>query len=73
MKGFLIPDLPDDVRIYDLSEIDFKKLQEGFKKGRKQIELERLRKTIERKLEDLVKSNRTRIDFKEKYVEMIAE
>ena len=73
VKGFLIPDLPDDVRIYDLSEIDFDKLQERFKKNRKRIELERLRKSIVKRLEELVKANRTRLDFKEKYEEMIAD
>jgi type I restriction enzyme, R subunit len=73
VKGFLIRDLPDEVRIHDLSKIDFEALQEKFKKGRKRTELERLRKSIEKKLEELVKANRTRIDFKEKYEEMIAE
>jgi type I restriction enzyme R subunit len=73
VKGFLIPDLPDDVRIYDLSEIDFERLQERFIKNRKRIELERLKSSIEKKLEALVQANRTRIDFKEKYEEMIAE
>jgi type I restriction enzyme R subunit len=73
VKEFLIPDLPEDVRIYDLSEIDFDKLQERFKKNRKRIELERLRKSIVKRLEELVKANRTRLDFKEKYEEMIAD
>ena len=73
VEGFRIPDIEDADRIYDLSLIDFDSLSKRFQKSRKRIEVEKLRKLIEKKLQDLIESNRTRIDFRERYLQLIDE
>ena len=60
-------------RLIDLSEIDFEALRERFRTKHKGIEAEKLRAAINRKLTQLVHVNRTRMDFQEKFEEMIAE
>lgn len=55
----------------DLGRLDFEALQQRFARGRKRTEAERLRATIERKLNQMVEANRTRVDFKEKFEELI--
>jgi type I restriction enzyme R subunit len=57
----------------DLARIDFEVLQKRFAQGKKRTEAERLRSTIERKLNQMVAANRTRVDFKEKFEELIAK
>ncbi len=57
--------------LVDLSKIDFKKLKERFKKSRKRIIAERLRGILNSKLKRLVRLNRTRIHFFEKFQQMI--
>ncbi len=59
--------------LIDLSEIDFEALRERFNTRRKGIEAEKLRVAVKRKLTQLVQVNRTRMDFQEKFEEMIAE
>ena len=71
--GFSIPESKEDECIYDLSKIDFEALQNQFKKGRKRTELERLKCLIESTLDTLIQANRTRMDFKERYQELIDE
>jgi type I restriction enzyme, R subunit len=73
VEGFRIPDIEDEERIYDLSLIDFDELSKRFQKSRKRIEVEKLRKLIEKKLEELIESNRTRIEFRERYLQLIDE
>ena len=60
-------------KLVDLSEIDFEALRERFATKHKRIEAEKLRVAIKRKLTQLVQVNRTRMDFQEKFEEMIAE
>ena len=60
-------------KLIDLSEIDFEALRERFATKRKHIEAEKLRVAIKGKLTQLVHVNRTRMDFQEKFEEMIAE
>jgi type I restriction enzyme R subunit len=56
----------------DLSNIDFEKLKERFaKKKNKRVELQKVKATIEDRLEQMMEENRTRIDFKEEFEEMI--
>jgi type I restriction enzyme R subunit len=57
----------------DLAQIDFKALQAKIKKGRKRIELERLRAAVDEKLADMLAVNRSRYDFYEQFQRMIAE
>ena len=59
--------------IVDLSQIDFDQLRERFRTQHKQIEAERLRGSINRKLSELVRLNRTRMDYQERFEQIIAE
>ena len=54
VEGFKIIEQEEDKRIYDLSQIDFEALQKKYKKSRKRIEIENLRKLIEKKLHELI-------------------
>lgn len=57
----------------DLSKIDFDLLAEKFKQGKKRAVIERLKAAIDRKLQEMVLLNRTRMDYLEKFQKMIAE
>jgi len=57
----------------DLSQIDFEKLRAKFEQGRKHIEVERLRAAISSKLTRMVQLNRNRMDYLQKFQEMIDE
>lgn len=60
-------------RILDLSKINLNKLQEEFKKGRRRILAEQLRKAIEVRLRAMLMLNRSRIDYMEKFQQLIDE
>jgi type I restriction enzyme R subunit len=53
--------------------VDFDALKQRFKKGRKRIEMDRFKSLIERKLDSLIERNRTRMDYRKRYQEMIQE
>ncbi len=55
----------------DLSKIDFEKLAEKFKRSRKRTLNEQLKGTVARKLMNLVRLNRTRMDYLEQFQAMI--
>jgi type I restriction enzyme R subunit len=57
----------------DLSKLDVDKLKAKFEKGRKRIEAEKLRGALNSKLEKLIKFNRTRMDYLDKFQKMIDE
>ena len=59
--------------IVDLSQMDMDQLQERFRTQHKQIEVERLRGAITRKLSDIIPLNRTRMDFQKRFEKIIAE
>ena len=59
-------------QIVDLSQIDFDKLRERFKTQRKQIEAEKLKGAIYRKLTLMIRLNRSRMDYQERFEQMIA-
>jgi type I restriction enzyme R subunit len=63
----------DPARYIDLSQVDFEALKDQFDKGRKTIEAQKLRARIAVKLAQMVKMNRTRIDFLEEFQKMIDE
>jgi type I restriction enzyme R subunit len=72
--GYVMPPVWNDpTRYIDLSQIDFDALREQFDKGRKTIEAQKLRARIAVKLAQMVKLNRTRIDFLEEFQKMIDE
>jgi type I restriction enzyme R subunit len=62
-----------DQHLVDLSKIDFGSLRQKFEEGRKRTEAERLRAAIDRKLQQLIRYNRTRIDFQERFQQLIEE
>ncbi len=60
-------------RILDLSKINFDKLREQFNKGRKRMLAEQLRKAIEVRLRALYMLNKSRINYMEKFQQLIDE
>jgi len=68
--GYMIDVQPEE-NLVDLAQIDFDALKERFSKGRQRTELEKLRAFIARKLGTLVKLNRSRLDFHERFEQMI--
>jgi type I restriction enzyme, R subunit len=72
--GYVMPPVSNDPSRYiDLSQIDFEALRAQFEKGRKPVEVQKLRAKIATKLALMVKLNRTRIDFLEEFQKMIDE
>jgi type I restriction enzyme R subunit len=73
-EGYLIDDGDNSDRIIDLSKVNFDELSKRFnKENKKNTEVEKLRAAINRVLIKMVEVNHTRIDFREKFEEMIAE
>jgi type I restriction enzyme R subunit len=75
-EGYIIhdPSEQSDVRKYlDLSQINFEVLKDAFEKGHKRIETEKFRASVENKLAQLVRLNKSRMDYLEKFQEMIDE
>jgi len=75
-KGYVIrePVIPyGKKKMVDLSQIDFKTLKKEFGKERKRIEIEKLRGVINSALEKMVRLNKTRVDYLEKFQRMIEE
>lgn len=65
--------LYDESQLLDLSKIDLEALKKRFEKGRKHTETEKLRLAVAKKLDMMVTHNKTRIDYYEKFREMIEE
>ena len=57
----------------DLSQTDFDQLRERFQTRYKRIEVEKLRGRINSRLSQMIRFNRTRMDYQEKFEQMIAE
>ena len=57
----------------DLSDINFEVLKAHFEKSRKRMEAEKLRGTISSKLKKMVRLNKTRMDYLERFQQMIDE
>jgi type I restriction enzyme, R subunit len=75
-KGYVIrePVVPyGKKKVVDLSEIDFKALKKEFAKERRRMEIEKLRGAINSALEKMVRLNKTRVDYLEKFQQMIDE
>jgi len=72
--GYVMPPVSNNpARYIDLTQIDFEALRAQFEKGRKAVEVQKLRARIAVKLAQMVKLNRTRIDFLEEFRKMIDE
>lgn len=63
----------DRERMVDLSKISFEGLKAKFEKARRHMEAERLRAVIDQKLKQLVRMNRSRMDFMERFQKLIDE
>ncbi|WP_405237553.1 type I restriction endonuclease subunit R [Lentisalinibacter orientalis] len=72
-EGYEMPDTEGQEHLIDLSQIDFDKLREQFSTSRKRTEAEKLKAMIERTLQDMVVRNRSRVDYLEKFQQMIDE
>ncbi len=59
--------------LVDLSRLDFAALQRQFEKGRKHIQAEQLRGSVERRLNHMVNLNHTRLDLLERFQRLIDE
>lgn len=57
----------------DLSQIDFEALKEKFAKGKKRTEAEKLKGQVNSKLKQMLRLNRTRMDYLERFQKMIDE
>lgn len=62
-----------DAKRIDLSKIDFEALRREFVEGQKRIQTERLKNAIREKLGKMVRRNRLRINFHDKFQELIDE
>jgi type I restriction enzyme R subunit len=69
-KGYIIK---EGRPLVNLSDIDFESLKDKFKQGRKYTELERIKGTVARHLHKMVRLNRTRMDYLERFQRMIDE
>ena len=69
-KGYQIGEVSE---VVDLSRIDFEALKKRFEQSRKHIEIEKLRGMINNKLLQMVRLNKTRMDFYDQFQRMIDE
>jgi type I restriction enzyme, R subunit len=72
-EGYVIAEPPSGGHYLDLSKIDFEILKKQFARSRKHIEAEKLRGQLNQKLLRMVRLNRTRMDYYQKFQEMITE
>ena len=75
-EGYVIRETPaayHKQRWVDLAQIDFEALKERFAKGRKHTEMEKLKGQIHSKLKQMLRLNRTRMDYWERFQKMIDE
>jgi type I restriction enzyme, R subunit len=72
-EGYVIRPSATAQNYIDLSRIDFEALKERFEKGRKPIEIQKLRGQVAQKLVQMVRLNRTRMNFLEEFQKMIDE
>jgi len=63
----------DPNHLVDLANIDFEALAKRFEKSRKNTEVERIKGAVARKLTSMVRLNRTRVDYLEKFQQMIED
>lgn len=70
-EGYIISD--EKSNIVDLSGLDFEKMRKDFEKKHKNIEMQKLKAKVEQVLNDMIEKNKTRIDYLERFENMIAE
>ena len=72
-EEYAIRDRRGKYKTVNLSKIDFEALKQKFEKSRKRIEAERLRGLINSKLAKMVRLNKSRMDYLERFQQMIDE
>lgn len=72
-EGYVIHERGSDDHLIDLSQIDFEALADRFATERKHIEAQKLRGALNQKLAQMVRLNRSRVDFVERFQRMIEE
>lgn len=74
-EGYVIrePYEPHEDHTIDLSQIDFDALRKKFLEGRKNTQIARMKAAIKSKLNSMVRFNRSRVDFLEKFQQIIEE
>ena len=75
-EGYVIEDPPgpyDQDHLVDLNRIDFEALKKRFEQGRKSTETEKVKGSVARKLRQMVRLNRSRMDYLDKFQNMIDE
>jgi type I restriction enzyme R subunit len=72
-EGYVIKERSDKYPLVDLSQIDFEALKAKFEKSHKRIETEKLRGAINRKLVQMVRLNKSRVNYLEKFQKLIDE
>ncbi len=65
--------ITDSRQLIDISELDFAAIEREFAQGYRNTLLERLQNSINTKLESMVKLNKSRIDYYERFQKMIDE
>ena len=71
--GYVIDGPYEKGHYLDLSKVDFKKLKAQFEKGHKRMEAEELRGHLNAKLLAMIRLNKTRMDYYEKFQKMIED
>ncbi len=72
-KGYVIREPDEQLGLIDLSKIDFKALRKHFARGRKRTLAEKVRNSVNSKLQKMVRLNKTRAKLLEKFQKMIDE
>ncbi len=72
-RSFFIPESKEDEEPVDLSRINFEELKKRFQQGRKRTEAEKLRGRVSSKLREMVRVNKSRIDYQERLQRLIEE
>ena len=72
-EGYHIAPASQPEALINLSEIDFKALQDKFAQGHKRTEVEKLRRLIEGRLNPMLQVNPSRVDLAEKFQQLIDE
>ncbi|MBU1659875.1 MAG: type I restriction endonuclease subunit R, partial [Chloroflexi bacterium] len=72
-KGYVIREPASGGQYLDLSRIDFEALEAQFAKSRKRIEVEKLRGKINSKLAQMIRLNKSRMNYYQKFQELIDE
>jgi len=71
-KGYVI-DPEHKNQVLDINKIDFKNLEEKFKKRKNNTDIERLKNILSYKVKKMIKLNSMRVDYQEKLQKLIDE